>query len=157
VFPNGLPCRCTGIVLAPCGRNGHLQDGLAVEFDLAHILVAQQIHADLVAAVQQIEKIGTHLPDVGNPFDRKRPTRFPHAQQNHAAMGVSEGAVGGPEIAGNRPFAIGTQREFGFQLDRFAQTKTPGEGGHGVLLRATDELSLRVAMGQMEHRTVKDC
>jgi hypothetical protein len=125
-----LPCRCTGIVLAPCGRNCHLQDGLAIEFDLAHIIVAQQIHADLVAAVQQVEEIGAHLLDVGNPLDRKRPTRFPHTQQNHAAMGVGERAVGGPEVAWNRPFAIGTQREFGFQFNGFAQTETHCERGH---------------------------
>jgi len=107
-----------------------LQDGLAVEFDFAYLLVAQQIHTDLVAAVQQVEEIGAHLLDVGNAVDRKRPTRFSHAQQNHTAMGVGESTVGGPEVAWNRPFAIGTQREFGFQFNGFAQTKTPRERGH---------------------------
>ena len=116
-------------LLARSLRNAHQQHRLALQRQLLHIGIGQQIGADLARVVQVVEQVCPHLGRVGNACNGEHPLLLAHPQQHHAPMGIGHGRVGGPEILGHFALAVLPLGELASQLHRLAQQGQVFEGG----------------------------
>ncbi|WP_154048455.1 hypothetical protein [Thiomonas intermedia] len=104
--------------------------------------IGQQVDADLLAVVEVVEQLGSHLLGVRYARWLKAPLALAQPQHHHTAIGVGHGAVGGPEVVRQGALPIAAVGQLAFERNGFAQQRQVFERlkiDHGL------PLSMRVA------------
>ena len=111
-----------GPLLARCPWHADAQHHVVVDLHHIHILLGQQVDADLLAVMQVVPQRLAH------PFNIRQtqgteaaPWLFLHAQQNHPTIGIGHGAVAFPHIVWQLATAIAPLRCLAFQVVGFCQ------------------------------------